>query len=304
MTVTQRIEEISADTGFAIRTVWDWYRQGCDINDTSSVEWFAAGKKGKPPGTETPSNDPAIDLSALPDPSSEGAAAALKRIQEFELQFAADLKSARKSGSEDEKRAARINYVEMALTLRQYEAAVKQSDRLLGNLIPLHEAVRGAQAATYYVWQSIVRWFGANLPELIAHSDPREAQKFFNDTYRDVLKVVVHDSQKSNFQIPAWAMEPIFGELHLDVEPNVGPSPELIAQLNAYEKNAKLTFRPGSHFNVPGTSEDTNIMLAESKATGKPNPALEQIWNDWIASDASADWRSKGYGDYPGARSR
>lgn len=223
--LTVKIAEVAASTGKSVRTIWRWHRAGCNLEDPASVQQHSESLNAKARGkarresiaTQAPlsAGENELDLGTLPVITGQGAAAALKRLQEFEARFAQRLGAALNTGRADAIQCARDDYNKVANSLRQYEREVEETRRDLGHLIPKQESQDGARASAIWFRLAWRMWLSSTLPALLAQTEPREALVMCEATFKDVLGVALQNSQGAQLSIPPWALEVIREEWHL-----------------------------------------------------------------------------------------
>jgi hypothetical protein len=222
--LTERIAAVAAELGKSTRTIWRWHKAGCDLSNPASIkqhsEHLGASARGKARIEAVAAQIPLaasdeLDLEKLPAITGQGAAAALKRLQDFETRFASRLLAALDTNRADAIQVARDDYNKVANALRQYEREVEVTQRDLGHLIPKKESQDGARASAIWFRLAWRMWLSSTLPSLLAQTDPREALTLCERSFADVLGVALQNSQGAALSIPPWAMEVIREEWHL-----------------------------------------------------------------------------------------
>jgi hypothetical protein len=142
--------------GVKIRTLYRWRGDGAPIHSYEEMLLWLSTRKNLPRGVLE--RFPAAPDVSSPVNGKAGAAAALKRREDMELQSFERLQSALTNGNPLLVREARESWLRISESFRKYDLLVEQSRRDAGELIPvealktfidrldcvLHGGVRGA----------------------------------------------------------------------------------------------------------------------------------------------------------------
>jgi hypothetical protein len=213
------VEQAAELVGKSVATIWRYKRAGVDVTNRDALLQYSQVKNAKAVGAargKRPVSD-AASVGELPAGGSPGAVAALKRLQNFEVDFARRLERALKSDNTELIQIARDDHVKIAEALRRYERVVEESKRDLGHLIPKSEAHRGAiTAATWFklAWRL---WLSSCLSDVVAvgSDNLREAKAKCEETFAEILGVSLRNAQESSFVMPDWAVNLIKDEWHV-----------------------------------------------------------------------------------------
>jgi hypothetical protein len=162
-----------------------------------------------------------VSLDNLPDAYSEGAPAALKRLERYETYLAQRFEAAVKTGDAFQIRAAGEDHSRASKDLLRYDKEVTLAQRDLGHLIPKSEAIEGARAAATWFKLALAAWVSSCLPEVIAvgasgdNHAIREAKYRLQITFAEILAVSIRNSESSREPVPEWAKTEIFAQWHL-----------------------------------------------------------------------------------------
>jgi hypothetical protein len=145
---TARVRTVAELTGKSVGTIWRWVRQGCDLNSPASINEHLEGNrlrqhanlipKGKGGSQTEPAADSAPDLNEieLMPIGKKGAAAALARLEFFEVQAHTRLLQAIEKGEPLKIKAAQEFYLRTTDTLRRLDLAVETERRNAEEQVP------------------------------------------------------------------------------------------------------------------------------------------------------------------------
>ena len=226
------IQRASQITGKTEDTIRRWAKSGLNLfNESEVLAWNK--KKGnlrtpekiinvtpktetKPPRRKPNSAELAI-LDSLPAPTEEGAAAALKRLHGLEQIFYSRLVDALSNPAEPQYiGVANSEYQKICEAMRKYEAAVEETRRDLGHLIPKKEAQDGARSAALWFRLAWRLWLSSSLPDLLAIKDPRTAKGKAEESFSEILLVSFKNASEAKLSIPDWALSAITEEFHIN----------------------------------------------------------------------------------------
>jgi hypothetical protein len=108
----------------------------------------------------------------LVDPSSEGAAAALKRLQEFEKNSSIRLNAAIAEGDQVVISSATKDHVSIAGALIKFENLGAAEQRESGALLPKGDMENAIVAISEWIRLSFQAWLSSETPNLVAIKDP------------------------------------------------------------------------------------------------------------------------------------
>jgi hypothetical protein len=227
------LESLSKQTGRSIRTLRRWKQQGVNLDDSSAVMSYAKEQDLKGLGasrnralkrmTKTPSPSSGehaeTSFANLPSAYDEGAAAALKRLQGFEVDHSRRLGIALASGDELQIRTASEDHARCAQVLLKYEKEVTEAKRDLGHLIPKADAERGAKTSAVWFKLAWRLWLSSSLPDIVAVGSSvglRDAKFKAEETFSEILEVSLKNAQEARYSMPLWAVSVISDEWHVD----------------------------------------------------------------------------------------
>jgi transcription elongation GreA/GreB family factor len=231
MSINQLAKIAGKHVGKSPSTIKGWFKEGLDIADLSAVKAFSDKKDLTSCGraranaiarryAEVPKrpNDvaKAEELVAI-DPGSEGAAAALKRLQEFERNSAIRLNAAIATNEPILTSSATKDHVAIAGALIKFENLVSQEARASGELISKAEMERAVAAIADWIRLSFQSWLSSETPNLVAINDPKEFAAAARTGFAGAVKACFMNSRKSRNAIPEW-IDRIFSD-----EYNYGP---------------------------------------------------------------------------------
>lgn len=198
------------------RTLRRWIKDGCDINNPESVAEFEAIKakyapkkflKDAAPFISANPGDPDEIPDVLPPPDEQGAAAALKRLQEVEPMMFARLLAATKLNRAGLIDAARDNWLKVSDALRKYEEAVELSKRDSHEQIPKSEATDALRSACDWMRLALKSWISSESPNLVALDDPRVFDTLAQVGIKRAMADAFQMSQDAKVPIAEWALE-------------------------------------------------------------------------------------------------
>jgi hypothetical protein len=211
------VRAVAKKTGKSVGTIWRYARNGCDINDPASIKAFVDGnelrqhanlirrKKGGNQ-TKTDSNHaPDLDQIALMPVGKKGAAAALARLEIFEVQAHGRLLQAIENGDALRIKTAQENYLRTAEVLRRLDAAIETERRNSEEQVPK----KAAEAIVLHIaeWLRIAfaQFLSSESRSLMGIKDISEFQAYALNRFQGIIFAAVKTSRKTNSPIPTWA---------------------------------------------------------------------------------------------------
>jgi hypothetical protein len=208
------------DRGFS--TVKRWAATGLDIGDDDAVARYVQaldlkavgasakaalrrrrGAKPKPSQGAVPDVKKALELQSV-DPSSEGAAAALKRLQEFEKNSSVRLNAAHAEGDQVVISSATKDHVAIAGALIKFENLVATEARASGELIAKGDMENAIVAIADWIRLAFQAWLSSETPTLVAMKDPHQFVTAARTGFALAVKAGFENSLKSRNPIPEW----------------------------------------------------------------------------------------------------
>jgi hypothetical protein len=214
--MSRRLSDIAKAHGLSERTLQRYVKSGCDPENPESIrEHIAAGVKFTPRKRliaggnvpESPESDAEELLDVLPPPTDQGAAAALKRLQEVEPQMFSRLQAAIKTGRPGKINPARDDWLKVADALRKYEEAVEMSKRDSQEKISKSEAIDALRSAAEWMRLGLALWLSSEAPHIAALKDPHEIEVLAREGIDTAMADAFVKSQKSNSAVPLWALK-------------------------------------------------------------------------------------------------
>jgi len=228
-----KVRHAAEITGKTRTTIRRWAKAGLDLaNDAEILAWNEKkGNQRNPVNLTTPhphvrpsrKRRNGFDLKVLdklPDPSDEGAPAALKRLQGLERIFYARLlDELNNPGDRDAITAGQRDYDRVTESLRKYEKEVALAQRELGHLISKGEAIEAVRTAANWLRLTWMTWISSSLQDILAIShNIREAKQACLKSFDELLRIQLEKSKSAKYPIPDWA-EPIILEQFRIYEP-------------------------------------------------------------------------------------
>jgi hypothetical protein len=212
------IDEASRLISKSKKTLYRWRAAGVDISDETALRRYNAemdlASKGathsralsrlSSTGPSEASAGVATEIEELPAAGQPGAVQALGRLQRLEVAFEQRLQAALAAKNAKLIQSARQDYAKISESLLRYEREIEEAKRYLGQLIPKADAVDGARASAMWLRLTVLSFISSYLPDLIAHSDPREAKAFFLDKFSEALRVTFMNARESSLKLPEW----------------------------------------------------------------------------------------------------
>jgi hypothetical protein len=129
------------------RTIRRWRKAGAPLDDDKRLRVWLCGQKHVPSGTQalleaTRTTERAASATQDAKPQPEGAANALRRLEQAEARAYNDFKQASASGDAVRIRASRENWLKISETLRRFDLAIEQARRDAGDLVPKEDVLR------------------------------------------------------------------------------------------------------------------------------------------------------------------
>jgi hypothetical protein len=203
------------------RTLRRWRKAGAPLTDQKAMRTWLATRKHIPAGTaallEATRTSERATSAAQDGKQAEGAANALRRLEQAEARAYTDFKQATASGDEIRIKASRENWLKISESLRRFDLAIEQARRDSGDLVPRDDLRRMA----YQLQQAF--WFGflsmeSACPSLTGLSTPNEVW-----TVLSRLRDTVHSAILSSLQseqkppVPPWLIKAVtLGEFPVD----------------------------------------------------------------------------------------
>jgi hypothetical protein len=132
------------------RTIRRWRKAKAPFTSEKRMRSWLAGRQHLPPGTvalleSLRASERATDPAVIRAPHREGAAGALKRLEEAEAEAYATFNRATASGDDVAIKAARENWLRISESLRRFDLAIEQNRRDSGELILRSEVEHALQ---------------------------------------------------------------------------------------------------------------------------------------------------------------
>jgi hypothetical protein len=199
-------KQIQNLTGCSKATSYRWIKDPkFDASTEETVLEFARQKelsRTRGPDIGTIGTMEYVDPSTLPDVGSEGAAAALRRLQSFERQSGQLLQAAMDAGDAVAVKRATAVYNQNAATLMKFELAVAAHERDTGSLIPRSELLNSVRTAATWIRLAWASWVSSHLSGMMVIQDQRIAKEFILKTFTESLQVAIANSADSVYSIP------------------------------------------------------------------------------------------------------
>jgi len=229
--LTKKIDAYAAAFGLAQSTIRRWHNEGCDLFDATQVsQWRETKIKNRKHAyndLNSALNGHRKDsagmlnmeiLDKLPQPTGEGAAAALRRLQGLESIFYSRQLEALAKGRSDLISFALTDYRKITESLRMYEREVEQAMRDSGQLISRGEAECGAAAIARWFRLGWRLWLSASLPDLLPLAgDPREFKAKAEESFAEIMAGVFLKAREAKLEVPAWATGAIREEFRTEL---------------------------------------------------------------------------------------
>jgi hypothetical protein len=218
MSINQLAKIAAEHVGKSPSTIKGWFKEGLDISDLRAVKAFSDKKDLTSCGRARANAiarrhaerrphqedvEKAQQLVAI-DPGSEGAPAALKRLQEFEKNSANRLHSAISHGDPVIISSTTKDHVAIAGALIKFENLVAQSARDSGELIPKGDMERAVVSIAAWIRLSFQAWLSSETPHLVAIKDPHQFVMAARTGFAANVKAGFMNSRKSKNPIPEW----------------------------------------------------------------------------------------------------
>jgi hypothetical protein len=225
MSINQLAKIAGEHVGKSPSTIKGWYKEGLDISDLTAVKRFSDKKDLTSCGRARANaiarrsaehrphqNDveKAQELVSI-DPGSEGAAAALKRLQEFERNSANRLNAAIAGRDPVLISSSTKDHVSIAGALIKFENLVAQSARDSGELIPKGQMERAVVAIADWIRLSFQAFLSSETPHLVAIKDPAQFVIAARTGFAAAVKTGFMNSRRSKNAIPEW-IDQIFSD--------------------------------------------------------------------------------------------
>jgi hypothetical protein len=223
------ILEHSKRIGRSPRCLRYWIAEGCDLNNTASVEAFRQAKqlgktnvqksrerRGLASNAPTKSHagrvsDPANPFGngALPSIGRKGAATAPERLETAEERAHARLEAALACGDPVQIQAAQDFWLKCSETLRWLDLAVELARRSEEAQISLRQAEEAMTAAAERMRIAFTQFLSSEGQALMGIRDFGEWKYYAIERFRGVLNLTVKNAAKTNSALPDWAKERI-----------------------------------------------------------------------------------------------
>jgi hypothetical protein len=215
------MQDAMACTNRSERCLRNWFNAGCDLANKSDLrKWMAKSVKGKQRartmilrksaglnGQAHPASEDVREESEL-----EGSPAALKRLERLEKMFFDKLMKS-DPDRPDLANFNLTNYRGVVESLRKLEREVAVARRDTSQLIPRKQAIEGVTALAVFLRIAIMKWIGANLPDLLKEPDARSAKAFFLRTLAESVELTLTDGLGAAVPVPPWSLDIIRAEL-------------------------------------------------------------------------------------------
>jgi hypothetical protein len=211
------VRKVAKQTGKSVGTIWRYARNGCDINDPASIKAFVEGnelrqhanlirngKNGRQTKTD-PNRVPDLDQIALIPVGKRGAAAALARLEFFEVQAHARLLQAIESGDPLRIKAAGEFYLRTNEVLRRLDLSIEIERRNVVELIPQKQVESVSLFLAEWLRIAFAQFLSSESRSLMGIKDLAEFKLYAIDRFRGIVFAAVKTSRKTNSPIPGWA---------------------------------------------------------------------------------------------------
>ena len=225
--------ELSKKVGRSWRTLQYWAAQGCDLNDSASLETFLQakelrktnvqksrerrGKESRLPSDGQPKRDRRVDSASaspgngdLPPAGKTGAGHTLRRLEEEEQRAYSRLQAALERGNPIEIQNTQELWLKIAEVLRRLDAGVAISRRSEEEMIPLKTAQETITFVSEWLRISLSTFLSAEGLTLAGgFKTAGELKVYFIERFRGVMFLTLKNAGKTNSPVPPWALEPI-----------------------------------------------------------------------------------------------
>ncbi len=143
-----------ATTGASLSTVKRWQKSGVPLDDPDALAHWATTQKSLPLAMRERFAREAVPKNLIMDVDlAQGAAGALRRLEEAEATHFADYQDAIKADPPNPARikAAREAWLKIGDSLRRYDLLVEQNRRDSGDLMPRAQVEQVVRAFTWYL---------------------------------------------------------------------------------------------------------------------------------------------------------
>jgi hypothetical protein len=213
-----RVRKIAQQTGRSVTTIFRWQRQGCDLNSPASIRQYLEGnelrrnanlvrktKADSSPTDPIGAATPDLNQIELMPIGKKGAAAALARLEFFEVQAHARLLQAIENGDPLRIKAAQEFYLRTTETLRRLDLAVETERRNAVELIPKKQVEAVALHVAEWLRIAFAQFLSSESRSLMGINDTAEFGLYAIDRFRGIIFAAVKTSRKTNSPIPTWA---------------------------------------------------------------------------------------------------
>lgn len=238
------------------RTIRNWRKEDAPLHDPQAMTAWLANRKNVPPATGAPSGAPAFQLSTFELTEDEGAAAALRRLGEAELNAAKNYQRALKEGNPLLIKATQNAWLETLDVLRKYDAQIEAGRRDAGELVPREELERILRSVSFYLRMAGQQAIGAACAEtepIWKIKEPWEMNRLLVrlhwETLMNTFASLASHADGKEMEIPAWAIQALSSDLEFvlkDVPETIKKRAAAIEELiqhNARQTGAKVTER-------------------------------------------------------------
>lgn len=173
------------------------FRANGNVHEIGLREWLDDNPKKKRKPATTKSSSGA---------QKQGAAEALRRLEEQEVATYNAYIVAREEGDEDESASALKQWKDITSSLLSYETKVESGKREAGTLIPRREVIEMAQALMIWINSAISNVLHNTTPLLAGAETPRAAAAIVDPSFREALPIALTYGQRTG-KIPSWLAE-------------------------------------------------------------------------------------------------
>lgn len=208
--------ELAAKYAASTRTIARWRAEGAPLDEDKKMRAWLSGRKNLPPGTlakltsERRKERAAANAKiAAGPPLSEGASAALKRLEAAEARAHMASVEAEATADPVEMRLAETRWLRIAASLLRYDLAVEQSRRDAGELVPKAEMARIVSGFVSFTRFGLHGTLEGLCPRLTGITEPRDVWAILKTAEVDLRGNVL-----AALETWTWAEEPLPDWLH------------------------------------------------------------------------------------------
>ena len=212
-----RVRIVAKQTGRSCRTIWKWASEGCDLNDPASIKTFSEGNrlrqhanlirkaKDSNPIDSVDAATPDLNQIELGPIGKIGAAAALARLEIFEVQAHGRLLQAIESGDPLRIKAAGEFYLRTNEVLRRLDLSIETERRNAEEQVPKKQIESVSLFLAEWLRIAFAQFLSSESRSLMGIKDLAEFRLYAIDRFRGIVFAAVKTSRKTNSPIPPWA---------------------------------------------------------------------------------------------------